>query len=336
MLSQTCSDCIHAETKFGLCLFAISCLLLPVRLNAQPAPEDSNQQTPAEFGRQTKTKPVLVANRDIEIGSSLRKEDFTIEQWPTDIAPDGVASSFEDIDNKLSTVRIIKLGPVFKESILDRENVRPRVSIPIGFKVLGVRIKQDDSLDGLLTPGDRVDVVGVFKSQDRRVAKTFLRNILVFSIAGKSNPRNTSGDSIVGLLVNEKQSEQLVLVQKVADIRLVLRGRQEPADAIRKEDSDDSTTFNELIDQIDELNSSLDGSPQSDNTGDGESAEYRQKIRDASRKLDQTAADLEELELYRKADELREIARELRLGVRNTRPNKLNKHGKGDGASQQP
>jgi len=126
--------------------------------------------------------------------------------------------------------------------------------IPPGHKVVAIKVKEDDTISGLLKPGQQVDVIGVVdapspdKGRSRlKVAKTFLKGIRVYSINGvrdgsvASDEKGRRGDAVVGVLVNEKQSEQIVLVQRVGSLKLVLRAK---TDNIEPEDNPD---FNRLF-----------------------------------------------------------------------------------------
>jgi pilus assembly protein CpaB len=108
------------------------------------------------------------------------------------------------------------------------------MDIPPGYKVVAIKVSGDDTVAGLLRPGDRVDVIGLFKQRSRgqtqTVSRTFLKSLQVFSVGSNMRTENAkreggnAGGAIVGVLVNEKQSEDIVYVQKTGSIKLVMRG----------------------------------------------------------------------------------------------------------------
>ncbi len=181
-----------------------------------------------------KTVPVLVAIEDLDINPELQSEMFKVEEWPEEIVPEGVVSSLEEIENKVNRSRVGKKGPVYLTDLLNKNEVN-NINIPAGFKVIGIKLSADDHLYGLLQPGDLVDVIGVFRGRGQNSgssSKTFLRKIRVFSVASRTSKSaerdpTAKGSTIVGLLVTEKQSEQIVLVQKVADLKLVMRSNED-------------------------------------------------------------------------------------------------------------
>lgn len=105
------------------------------------------------------------------------------------------------------------------------------IPIPPGFKAVAVKVSVDDTINGLLQPGDYVDVIGVFKTiksgETVSVSQTILKKIKVFCVDVSDQPEYPHKSNIVGLLVDEPQSDRLVKAQKVAKLKLALRGGEE-------------------------------------------------------------------------------------------------------------
>ncbi len=198
--------------------------------------------------------PVLVATIDLKHGTELTEENIKIENWPLDIIPEEACRSFEDISNKSITTRLSKSLPILRTDIVKSSDIG-KVSIPAGFRVVAIKVQDDDTFSGLLQPGDHVDVIGVIQvrpegaQETRTVSETFLKNIEVFSIGSNlsKGPRDGGSTStIVGVLVNERQSEQIVLIQKVAQLKLVLRGE----DAATEESGLDQEKFDSVFGNV--------------------------------------------------------------------------------------
>lgn len=189
------------------------------------------------------TAPVLVANDFLDIHTALTEENCHVEHWPVKLIPKEVVSDITSIDGMFNKMRLSKGLPIMIEQIAD-ESFFQQDMIPPGHKVVAVKVKEDDTISGLLKPGQQVDIIGVVdvpsngsnnSSNNRRdrikVAKTFLKGIRVYSINGvrdgsaASEEKGRRGDAVVGILVNEKQSEQIVLVQRVGALKLVLRAK---------------------------------------------------------------------------------------------------------------
>lgn len=198
------------------------------------------------------TRPVVLANDHLDIKSELTAENCRIENWPAKLVPEEALSEIAMLDGKLNKFRLTKNMPITVEQIADQSFFEQDL-IPPGHKVVAVKVNEDDTISGLLKPGQQVDIIGVFElpkeqgsNRRRKTAETFLKGIRVYSIDGdrdgsaeKTGGRR--GNSVVGVLVTEKQSEQIVLVQKVGDLKLVLRG--EVYDEKEEEVGDFETLF---------------------------------------------------------------------------------------------
>ena len=197
---------------------------------------------------------VVLAAKDLEHGDDLDEESCKVEEWPVEVIPANAVRSLEQLKNRKMTTRLSESLPIVLSDTIEADKFG-RLEIPDGWRVIGIKVSGEETIAGLLQPGDRVDVVGVAESRDingekTTVSKTFLRAIEVFTINGKLNsggPRETSGNgaAIVGVLVTQKQAELFPLVQKVAQIRLVLRGRSTDED-----NGEEITDIQEFYDSV--------------------------------------------------------------------------------------
>ncbi len=179
---------------------------------------------------------VLVAVSDLDINTELTAEMFTEEQWPTTMIPEGIATKFVDIEGKVITSRAGKRGPIYLSNLVNKAEMNLK-NIPAGFKLICMSLGPDHNFGGLLQPGDVVDLIAVFKQNNKTgpSSQTFLRRVRVFSIGSSTNKdpesRNAvKGNTVVGLLVTEKQSEQVLLIQKIADLKLAMRSNADSDD----------------------------------------------------------------------------------------------------------
>jgi pilus assembly protein CpaB len=188
----------------------------------------------ADTNPKTKLIPVVVATEFLDHDTQLSEKNCKIENWPAEIIPENSASSLEQLKLKAVTVRVNKGVPISMNDVIDITQIST-LMIPPGFCLQGVKVSEEDVLNGLIQPGDHVDLIGFFEKQnskgerDMRIT-TFMKNVKVFSVDGvtrrESGPRKSegsSGEKILGLLVTLKQAEQVVLVQRVATLRVVLR-----------------------------------------------------------------------------------------------------------------
>ena len=183
------------------------------------------------------TAPVLVANDFLDIQTPLSEENCHIEHWPVKLIPKDVVCDIASVEGMLNKMRLSKGLPIMIEQVAD-QSFFERDMIPPGHKVVAVKVKEDDTISGLLKPGQQVDIIGVVDApagengrSRLKIAKTFLKGIRVYSINGvrdgsvATEEKGRRGDAVVGVLVTEKQSEQIVLVQRVGALKLVLRAK---------------------------------------------------------------------------------------------------------------
>jgi len=184
--------------------------------------------------------PVIVALSELGHGEELTEENCKIENWPADIIPEEACRSMEELKGMAITHRLSKSLPIMRSDILKASEIGV-VKIPAGYKVVAIKVGSDDTLSGLLQPGHKVDVIGVVKvkndndNQTKTISETFLRNVEVFSVDARTRIRGkgeagANGSAVVGVLLKEQQAEQLVWIQKVARLKLVIRGEEEDGD----------------------------------------------------------------------------------------------------------
>jgi pilus assembly protein CpaB len=213
---------------------------------------------------QVKKCPVLVARKTIDHETLLNEECVAIEEWPVNIVPEDALKTLKELENMVVATRILKGLPLLKSNLMDANAVK-RLPIPPGKKVLAIPMESDETLNGLLQPGDRVDIIGVFKEQsgNRQVSssRTFLKNIQVFSVGDTYlrdlTRENTGakGKTNVGFLVSERESEVLVLAQNVATLKVVLRSDS---------DDEESQIVEPFVEQMNSL-ASQGGNPDGNN-----------------------------------------------------------------------
>lgn len=96
---------------------------------------------------------VVVTAREVEAGSSVVAADVQVTEVPADLAPAGLRS-VDDAVGRTASVRIAP-GTVLQESLVAAGDLG--AAAPAGTVVAPVRL--DPGVSGLLTAGDRVDLL---------------------------------------------------------------------------------------------------------------------------------------------------------------------------------
>jgi pilus assembly protein CpaB len=198
-------------------------------------------------------KPVLIAKKDLDIDTELMADMFSVEQWPANLIAEGTVTKLEEIEGKVLLARAVKGGPVVLTNMVNKTDLKTK-KIPAGFKLIGIELGSDDHIAGLLQPGDLVDLIAVVR-QTRNAAptsQTFLRKVRIYNVGTNTTKdieaRNVAkGNTVVGLLVTEKQSEQILLVKKYAELKIALRSDQDSEEDVTAANAGDDSSVNGLL-----------------------------------------------------------------------------------------
>jgi|SRR5438874_2504148 len=186
-----------------------------------------------QFGAASRVQAttLIVAARDLELGTVIRDADLTTGQW-VGALPKGALVSKDAIVGR-GVVSQLYQG----EPILDNRLAAPgsggglAATIRPGMRACAVRVNDVVGVAGFVVPGMRVDVIvsgngpGVSQSEGPKV-RTLLQNIEVLS-AGTNIQKDNEGKPVqvpvVNLLVTPEQAEILSLAGNETKIQLVLR-----------------------------------------------------------------------------------------------------------------
>ena len=191
--------------------------------------------------------PVVVAVEQLDHNTILTEDMVAIENWPLKIIPENAITSLEELKEQAVTRRMAVGVPFTNDALAHKLKLTDR-EIPDGFRVYAMKVTAEETVNGLLRPGDFIDVIGTFRVTDREtdekktVSATFLKKIRVFNINGKLNSRpddeesGSKSSAIVGVLVRQKQAEQIALVEKEGTLKIIMRGagddNDSPADSL--------------------------------------------------------------------------------------------------------
>lgn len=180
-------------------------------------------------------KQVVVATRQLGVGSTLDRASVTLRGVPENLFPAGGFSRVEDVLER----------PVINSIQADEPVVEARIAVkgsgvglgPLiapGMRAISVRVNDVVGVAGFVLPGMRVDVLVTSRPANRAETETqtVLQNITVLSAGqtiqtdGKSQPIVAP---VVTLLVTPSEAEALTLANVEGQIQLVLRNSTDQA-----------------------------------------------------------------------------------------------------------
>ena len=185
---------------------------------------------------------VVVAARDIDLGSRLAPEMLQVVKWPRGSVPDGAFATVDPLLKEATTgePRVVMAG------VLRGEPVLPARLAPVGAKAglaaviaqgmraITVRVNDVVGVAGFALPGSYVDVLvnttagasGAAQSE-KSISKIVLDHILVLAVAQEVARDETKPKVVnaVTLEVTPEQAERIDLARSVGTLSLVLRNQ---------------------------------------------------------------------------------------------------------------
>jgi pilus assembly protein CpaB len=204
-----------------------------------------SQQAPAPAGVQ-----VLVAKRELPVGTFLRPEHLRWQVWPqASLSPAYAVEGKKKMEDFVGAV--VRLPIAQGEPITDGRVVSPGNSgflaavLRPGYRAVSVPVTVTSGIAGFVFPGDHVDVLlthnlpmPVDGGLERRAGGTVLRNIRVLALDQKVEIK--PGDSAVPrtatIEVTPKQSEIVAVVVEMGKLSLSLRSLQRDEPLLPEDD----------------------------------------------------------------------------------------------------
>src|SRR5690606_40132317 len=171
---------------------------------------------------------LVIAARDLEVGSIVGTEDLRVVDWPSDVLPPGYASSPSEVLGRGVITPIRTNEPLLATKLADKEaGAGLSIVIPEGMRALSVRVDEVTAVAGFVGAGKRVDVLVTLtnRGSEGSYTRTVLQNVPVLA-AGQQvqdvdgRPRTVS---VMTLLVTPQQAEVLALASVEGRIQLALR-----------------------------------------------------------------------------------------------------------------
>lgn len=208
--------------------------------------KQKNEETEAVLGNQVY---VVKAARSIPAGTPLTPDVITTELVPEKFLPPNPIMK-KDIDIYISTplaVNVQEGAMILTSDFAVAEISRDLSSkIPAGERAMSVPVDAISGISGLLTPGDRVDVLGTFPVTDKDelvpdaqgqdsvgfVTMTLLQNVTLLAVGrqlsnvGQSDNREGIYNTVT-MSLTVAESELLTIAQTRGKLMLLLRNRED-------------------------------------------------------------------------------------------------------------
>lgn len=205
-------------------------------MNREPEREIVEVNSPA-----LEIEQVLVADKDIPIGTNIKPDMLRWQDWPRDAVTQGFmtragnAAALEEIDGAIARGVFFAGEPLRESKLVRSDRGYMSAILPSGQRAIATTISTETSAGGFILPNDRVDVIMTRRSNDGDadsfVTETILGNVRVLAIDQTIEEKD--GEAVkVGetatLQLTPKQAEVLLVAQQMADrLSLSLRSLED-------------------------------------------------------------------------------------------------------------
>lgn len=175
------------------------------------------------------TQQVVVAARDIDLGSSLDASMLQVVRWPASSIPPGALAEVGALDARVLRSSVLRGEPLV-EGKLAPVGTKGGLSAVIGSgkRAITVKVNEVIGVAGFALPGNYVDVlVNIRDNKDKPVSKIVLERILVLAVAQEAGRDETKPKvvSAVTVEVSPEQAEKLDLARSIGSLSLALRNQ---------------------------------------------------------------------------------------------------------------
>lgn len=179
------------------------------------------------------TTKVVVAARDLEVGTRLRADMLQLVDWPAGASLKEPFSAPEKIYERVINTQVLRGEPIVAARLAPPgEKGGLSAVLGQGNRAITVKVNEIVGVAGFALPGNYVDVmVNTPDDANRPVSKIVLERILVLAVAqevatGDTKPRVVNA---VTLEVTPQQAEQIDLARSIGSLSLVLRSQSDKA-----------------------------------------------------------------------------------------------------------
>lgn len=222
-------------------------------MNRSKPPEPVIVQASAPAQAKIEFDKVLVATKDIGLGTVIGDVEVNWVNWPKSQASEGMIrisitpNAKEEIKGAVTRAPFVRGEPIRANKVVKSSNAGFLSAIlPSGSRAVAINIDTSGatSAGGFILPNDRVDIIQTARGQSRKgtfKTRTIMRNVRILAIGQRVEEKN--GERVVvgsnaTLELTPSQSEKIVLAQRVGQLSLALRSMLD-ANKTDKDESDD-------------------------------------------------------------------------------------------------
>ncbi len=202
---------------FGLMAVVLANKWLSARSTQIAAPVEVEEKIPAVR--------VVVAKRDLDIGTPLSADHLALTEWPRGSVPRGAFHNIGELTGRTVTTKLWTGAPVLNSNLAPPGSGAGMVAaITPGMRAMAVRVDEVSGVGGFILPNTYVDVISVSDDRQKRSVETLLKRIRVLAIAQETFTEDGKPKIVrtVTLELEPREAERLALRMHDGQIHLAL------------------------------------------------------------------------------------------------------------------
>lgn len=180
----------------------------------------------AAIREQVPLTKVVIAAKDLDIGTKLNETNLILADWPKANVPKGAFDKVESVVGRVTVTKMIAGKPVVAAELAgEGSGVGLVAQIRPGYRAMAIRVDEVIGVGGFILPATFVDVIAVDSRGDQRVADTILERIPVMAVAQETFVEEGKARLVrtVTMELTPRQAEKLAAQVNEGPIHLVLR-----------------------------------------------------------------------------------------------------------------
>jgi pilus assembly protein CpaB len=175
------------------------------------------------------TVPIVVAARDIPIGSKIDSSYVKMVRWPRNALPPGVITDSNAVIGSVAKAEFVEDEPLVTSHLVaaDQTSGVLPLMIPSDMRAMSVAVDDVSDMSGFILPFTKVDVLLSLNNSEKEGGKSkiVLQDIPVLAAAQTVQRKDQpQPERVVTLLVSPDQAERLAVASTQGKLQLALRG----------------------------------------------------------------------------------------------------------------
>lgn len=180
---------------------------------------------------------VVVATKDLDLGTRLTPDMMQAVPWPKDSVPQGAFDNVDRVATRVVKTNVLRGEPILETKLAPIGTTGGLASvIKEGSRAMTVQVNEIVGVAGFALPGNYVDIL--VNTQDektrdtsKQISKIVLERVLVLAVAQQATRDDTKPKVVnaVTLEVTPEQAQKIDLARSVGTLTLVLRNQVDTA-----------------------------------------------------------------------------------------------------------